>query len=105
VQVGMGATLVGGRFRPGNVMEFSVDDPTRVTRDVLGDASDDGTGAIFLFDRARNAVFYVSESQNRVLRVDLATSARRWIELQSIRKWPPPHQAGLFLLALPGPTS
>jgi hypothetical protein len=105
VQVGMGATLVDGRFRAGNVMEFSVDDPTRVTRNVLGDASDDGTGAIFLFDRARNAVFYVSESQNRVLRVDLATSARRWIELQSIRTWPPPHRNGRFIVSLPGPTS
>jgi hypothetical protein len=60
---------------PGNVMEFSFDDPTRVTRDVLGDASDDGTGAIFLFDRARNAGSTSARASNRVLRVDLATGA------------------------------
>jgi PQQ-like domain len=105
VQVGMGATFINGRLRAGNVMEFAVDDPTRVTRDVLGDASDDGTGAIFLFDRARGAVFYVSESRNRVLRVDLATGAQRWIELRSIRSWPPPHWSGRFILSLPAPTS
>jgi hypothetical protein len=105
VQVGMGATLVDGQLRAGNVMEFAVDDPTRVTRDVLGADSDDGTGAIFLFDRAGGAVFYASESHNRVLRVDLATGARRWIELRSIRRWPPPYRRGLFLVSLPGPTS
>jgi hypothetical protein len=105
VQVGMAATFIDGRLRPGNVMEFSVDDPTRVTRDVLGAESNDGIGAIFLWDRANGAVFYVSESQNQVLRVDLATGARRSIELPSIRRWPPPYRAGLFLLALPGPTS
>jgi hypothetical protein len=105
VQVGMGATLVNGRLRAGNLMEFAADDPARVTRDVLGDASEDGTGAIFLHDRARNAVFYVSESRNRVLRVDLATGERRWIQLQGIRSWPPPHRNGRFIVSLPGPTS
>src|SRR5262249_26283798 len=78
VQIGMAATLIDGRVRPGNLMEFAVDDPTRVTRDVLGDASNEGTGAIFLHDTAHNAVFYASESHSRVLRVDLATGARRW---------------------------
>jgi hypothetical protein len=105
VQVGMAATFIDGRLRTGNVMEFSVDDPTRVTRDVLGDASNDGTGAIFLYDRTRNAVFYGGESINRILRVDLATNARRSIELRSIRTWPPPHRSGNFILSLPGPTS
>jgi hypothetical protein len=101
----MAATFINGKLRPGNVMEFAVDDPTKVTRDVLGNASDDGTGAIFLFDRANGAVFYVSESQSRVLRVDLATGAQRWIELHSIQRYPPPYRRGLFLIALPGPTS
>jgi hypothetical protein len=105
VVVAMGATFIDGQLRAGNVMEFSVDDPTRVTRDVLGDASADGTGAIFLFDRARNAVFFVSESRSRLLRVDLATNERRWIELPSIRKWPEPHRSGRFLVSLPAPTS
>jgi hypothetical protein len=105
VQVAMGPALVGGRLRLGNVMEFSADDPSRVTRDVLGDAGDDGTGAIYLHDRARNAVFYVSESHNRVLRVDLATGERRWIELHGIRSWPPPHRSGMFIRSMPAPTS
>lgn len=104
VQIGMGATFIDGRLRAGNVMEFAADDPTRVTRDVLGSASDDGTGAIFLHDRARHAAFYVSESRNRVLRVDLVTGERRWIQL-SIRSWPPPHRSGGVIVSLPGPTS
>jgi hypothetical protein len=105
VQVAMGPAMVGGHLRLGNVMEFDPDDPSRVTRDLLGDAGNDGTGAIFLHDPARNAVFYVSESHNRVLRLDLGTGERRWIELHGIRTWPPPHQNGLFILNMPGPTS
>jgi hypothetical protein len=99
VQVGMAATFIDGRLRAGNVMEIQVVDQTRVTRDVLGSASDDGTGTTVLFDRSGGAVFYGSESHNRVLRVDLGTGARRWIELRSIRTWPPPHRRGRFLLS------
>jgi hypothetical protein len=105
VQVGMAATLLDGRVRRGNVMEFAVDDPKRVVRDVLGAASDDGVGAIFLHDRAHGVVFWASESESHLLRVDLATGARRRVELPSIRTWPPPHRLGPFLLSLPGPTS
>lgn len=105
IQVGMAATFIDGRLRAGNVMAFDADDPRKVTRDVLGEDSADGTGAIFLHDPARNAVFYVSESRNRVLRVDLATGERGWITLHGIRSWPPPHRSGGFILSLPGPTS
>lgn len=105
VQVGMAVTRLGTTTRPANVMEFALDEPTRVTKDVLGEASTGGTGVVFVHDADRNAVLYASETHNRILRVQRDTGERRWVDIPSIRRWPPPHRSAWFITSLPAPTS
>jgi len=104
VQVGMAETIIDSERYGTNVMEFSVDDPTRVTRDVLGKGDTGWSGAIFLHDRARHAVFYTSEFYNRIVRAGYGPGGDppETMELAEARTYPPPHRVAGFRVSFEG---
>ncbi len=69
VQVGMALAMVGGNFYGENVMEFSVDDPTRFRTSLYGRY----VGHRVAYDRRHDAVFYSSEWNRHIFRYDRAT--------------------------------
>ena len=69
VQIGMNETRIHGRTFHENVMEFDMADPSRFTKNVLGD----GAGFRLAYDRVHQAIYYVSEWTPRVYRYDRKT--------------------------------
>lgn len=78
VQVGMTNVFIDGRREPDHAIAFSVDDPLRFERDVLGG----GAGHGIAYDAARDALFYVSERTPVLVRVDRTTGVRRVLRLR-----------------------
>src|SRR4030095_9997864 len=69
IQVAMAQTWISGRPQDENVMEFRIDDPRDVKRSLWGE----GMGQQLLWDDKRDAVFYASEWNNEIFRLDRRT--------------------------------
>lgn len=91
VQVGMTNATIDGRRDQDNAMAFSLDEPRRFERDLLGG----GVGHAVAYDRARDALFYVSENKPNVVRVERTSGRRELLD---------PLRTGRFALVV-GPQS
>jgi len=69
IQVAMAQTWISGRPQDENVMEFRIDDP----RDVKRSLWVEGMGQSLFWDDKRDAVFYSSEWNNAIFRLDRRT--------------------------------
>ncbi len=72
VQIGMSSAVVDGEDVAQSAMEFRVDDPRQFRTELVGEAFGDRIA----YDANADAVFYVGEWSDRVVRVDRATGAR-----------------------------
>lgn len=91
VQVGMTNATIDGRRDQDNAMAFSLDEPGRFERDLLGG----GAGHAIAYDRARDALFYFSENKPNVVRVERTNGRRELLN---------PLRTGRFALGV-GPQS
>ena len=94
VYVGMTNTTWRGRTHQDHALAFDIADPSRVEPDVTGG----GTGHGIAHDRRRDALYFVSENQPAILRLDLRTGAREEV-MQTVPAKKP------FLSLVVGPSS
>ena len=91
VQVGMTNATIDGRRDQDNAMAFSLDEPGRFERDLLGG----GAGHAIAYDRTRDALYYFSENKPDVVRVERTNGRREFLS---------PLRTGRFALVV-GPQS